>query len=80
MVPLIFQDYIFDDCYELNARDNSGVKSRPSVFTETEENQLLENIINNTPLIENLRYWITPIKITILSAQKQFTKAESLLG
>ncbi len=72
LIPSKIQNYMWDNCH-VTINDAQILKDCNPFISEEESKQILESLINNSDLLEELRYYMSGIKVgltTIIEQQK----------
>jgi hypothetical protein len=79
LIPIKIQTYLWENCHETE-KDTQVLKDcDPNINTE-ETIVILNELINNTTLIEELRYYMSSIKVGLTTIEMQHNLCESMLA
>ena len=78
IIPLAIQNYIWGNCYASDIRGNQTLLDCPSPITNQEASDLVAEISNDKDLMEELRYWMSTMKVAGLIGRDRAASAAQL--
>lgn len=78
IVPIAIQRYIWADCYEFGL-GAEGFVNCPSPVPEEAAAALVNQLADNEPLLEQLRFWVVNLEITLDLAESEIATTRNLV-
>jgi len=78
LIPAKIQNYMWDNCH-VTKGDSQFLKECDPNITEEESHKILNDLITNSKLIEELRYYMSSIKVGLTTVKEQRILCKSML-
>jgi len=78
LIPTKVQNYMWDNCH-VTENDKQILKDCDSYINEQESKLILEDLINNSKLLEELRYYMSGIKVGLTTIIEQRELCQGML-
>ena len=76
VIPLEIQSYMWSSCFESDSFGDQRMIDCDSIFEEAEITKVVNKISGNEVLMEELRYWISTLKIASIIAENSIVSAK----
>ena len=80
IVPIDIQDYIWDHCFEEDPAGGQSLVNCESPIESDRAASLVERISRDEALMEELRYWVSALRVAVIIADNGHTLADELLA
>lgn len=77
LIPLSLQNYIWEQCYQANELEQR-LDDCTSPISDMEAQQLIEQLRQDQGLLQELRYWMSTLKIAAFIAEDRLKRIERL--
>jgi hypothetical protein len=79
IIPIDVQDYIWEQCFDEDPAGGQVLLDCPSPIDAVRTARLIERISSDEALMEELRYWVSAVRVAAIIADNGRVLAEALL-